>query len=133
VDVQLYSFFNLSSRWWWVIKNLNPPHSPGKAIRYSLYGGRLSWALGWSGRVRKVSLPIGIRSQDRPDEGMGNAIIMLIILLSRSTNAQHILIMFYISSVLLHVSIHLHHLQGVVSFYFAKFIKFINIIEVTTR
>ena len=32
----------------------------------------------------------------------------------------HVYTIFSISQVLLHVSMHLHHLQGVLSFYFAK-------------
>jgi hypothetical protein len=49
-------------------------------------------------------------------------------LLSRPTNAQHI----YINNILYivntpEVSIHLHHLQGVLSFYFAKVTKLIRV------
>jgi len=49
-------------------------------------------------------------------------------LLSRPTNAQHTYVVtFYISSVLVHVLMHPHHLQTVLSFYFAKVIKVIKV------
>jgi hypothetical protein len=44
-------------------------------------------------------------------------------LLSRPTNTQHIWIMFYLSQALLHVSMHLHHLQGILTLYFTKVTK----------
>ena len=48
-------------------------------------------------------------------------------LLSRPTNAQHTYaVTFYISSVL-HVSMYPHHLQAVLSIYFAKVIKIIKV------
>jgi hypothetical protein len=45
----------------------HPPAAlpPGKETRYPLYR-RLGGPQGWSGRVRKISLPTGIRSSDLP-------------------------------------------------------------------
>ena len=90
-----------------------------KPASFARYGDPVPivWEAEWgSGPVWTVSPPTGIRSQDRPEEGVGNAVLMLKMLLSRPTNAQHILIILYISSVLLHVSTDLHHPQEVLSF-----------------
>ena len=54
VDVHLYSFFNLSARWGWVVNGTPRP-------LYSRERDR-----GRCGRVRKISSPTGIRSPKRP-------------------------------------------------------------------
>jgi hypothetical protein len=43
----------------------------------------------------------------------------------------YILTVFYISQVLLHVSMHLHYLQGALFFYFAKVTKIIMVTDST--
>jgi hypothetical protein len=66
VGVQLYSFFNLDIRSGWVVSTIPQPlYPPGKETRYPLYR-RLGGPQGRFGRVRKISLPTGIRSSDRP-------------------------------------------------------------------
>ena len=57
-EAYLYSFFNLGARWWWVVKVTPRP-------LYALYR-RLDEPQGVSGRVRKISPPLGIRFPDRP-------------------------------------------------------------------
>jgi len=66
VSIQLYSFFILGVRSGWVA-NAIPTAAlpPGKETRYPLYRG-LGGPESPSGRLRKISLPTGFRSSDRP-------------------------------------------------------------------
>jgi hypothetical protein len=51
VKIKLYSFFKLSTRWWWVVNTTPRPLSPPvKEIRYPLYR-RLGGPLARSGQV----------------------------------------------------------------------------------
>jgi hypothetical protein len=54
-DVLIYSFFNLGTRWGWVV-NVTPRFMPGKETRYSL-NRRFGGPQGRSGRVSKTSPP----------------------------------------------------------------------------
>jgi hypothetical protein len=64
VQVYIYSFFNLSTRWVGGQRHAPAPLPPGKT-RYPLHR-RLGGPQGRSGRVRQISPPTGIRSPDRP-------------------------------------------------------------------
>jgi len=57
VEVRLYSFFNLGTRWGWVVNaTLRPHFTPRKEARYFLYR-RLGGPQGRSGPVKKMSSP----------------------------------------------------------------------------
>ena len=63
-----------------------------------------------------------------PDQQMHNIYIYIYIYIHTHTHKHtHILTIFYISQVLLHASIHLHHLQTVLSFCSAKVTKIITV------
>ena len=64
-EVYLYSFFNLSTRWGGWPTPRPGRFTSGKETRYPLYR-RLCGSQARSGRVRKISPPIGIRSPDHP-------------------------------------------------------------------
>jgi hypothetical protein len=65
VEVSLYSFFNLGTRWGGWSTPRPGRFNPGKEIRYPLYR-RLGGPQGRSGRVRKTLPATGIQSPDRP-------------------------------------------------------------------
>jgi hypothetical protein len=54
--VQMYSFFNLSARWGWVVNATPRRFTSEKETRYPLYR-RLRAPQGRSGRMRKISPP----------------------------------------------------------------------------
>ena len=64
VQVQLYCFFDLNSRWGWVVNATPGPLYPGKDTRYPLYR-RLCGLHRRSGRERNISPPTRIQSPDR--------------------------------------------------------------------
>jgi len=57
-EVQLYSFFNLSAKWGWVVIATPQPLYPGKETRYPLYR-RLGGPQGHSGQVWNISPSLG--------------------------------------------------------------------------
>jgi hypothetical protein len=65
VQAELYSFFNLSTRWGGWSTPRPGRFTPGKETRHPLYRW-LGGPQGRSGRVRNISPPTGIRSTDRP-------------------------------------------------------------------
>ena len=62
VDIQLYSFFNLSTRWGGSSMAHPGCFTPRKEIQYPLYR-RLGGPQGRSGRVQKISHPLGFDPQ----------------------------------------------------------------------
>ena len=64
VDVQLYSFFNLSTRWGRCSRPRPSRFTPGKSL--CTFYRRLGGSQGHSGRVQKNLVPTAIQSPDHP-------------------------------------------------------------------
>ena len=56
--VWLYSFFNLGTKWGWIVNATPQLHCPQQKTRYLLYK-RLGGLQGRSRRMRKISPPLG--------------------------------------------------------------------------